>query len=433
MRPVCRLNYVRGRDGTEQPPRPPFLHRVSPRQLLAIDVLIGALLVLVQAHTAFGLHQGPVALVKPPPGAISLAYSTSGLAVFLPALGGGLAIAIRRRAPMTALALMAVSVAVSAGAGVSPVLDPFVAIPVYQVASTYERRRSLLALAMAVALFLGTSLIRSIAVHRGNLETLAFVAAVAAWFVGDSVRVRRTYVSGLAEQAAQRQREEVERAQRSVAEERLQIARELHDVVAHSLSVIAVQSGVGRHVIDSQPQEAKRALAAVEATSRSALDELRRMLGVLRRHDGQPASLAPAPGVGALGPLVEQVRMAGYTVDLVICSNAVGTLSPSVELSIYRIIQEALTNVVKHAGPARVHVEIRDDGDALLLEVTDNGRGLAGMPTDALNGNGTGTHHGIVGMRERVALYGGSLSVGARPEGGFLVSARFPFDALAAS
>ena len=133
------------------------------------------------------------------------------------------------------------------------------------------------------------------------------------------------------------------------------------------------------------------------------------------------------------GSLVEQVRLAGYTVDLVICSNAVTTLSPAVELSLYRIIQEALTNVVKHAGPARVHVEIRDDGDALVLEVTDNGRGLTHPPTETVNGNGGEAHHGIVGMRERVALYDGSLSVGARPEGGFRVSARLPFDALAAS
>jgi signal transduction histidine kinase len=430
---------VRRTDGTEQPPRPPFLHRVSPRQLQILDLIIAAFLVVVMAHAAFGPHQAVSVVTTPASsqtflGPVNVIWSpASQLAIFVPALGAGAAIALRRRAPMTALALMTASIAAGAGAGVSPALDPFVAFPVYQVASTYERRRSLLALVIAVVLFVGTSLIRAIAVHHGNLETLAFVAAVAAWFVGDSVRVRRTYVAGLAEQAEQRQREEVERAQRSVAEERLQIARELHDVVAHSLSVIAVQSGVGRHVIDSQPAEAKRALAAVEATSRSALDELRRMLGVLRRDDGQPAALAPAPGVGALGPLVEQVRLAGYTVDLVICSNAVTTLSPAVELSLYRIIQEALTNVVKHAGPARVHVEIRDDGDALVLEVTDNGRGLTRPPTETASANGGEAHHGIVGMRERVALYDGSLSVGARPEGGFRVSARLPFDALAAS
>jgi signal transduction histidine kinase len=325
-----------------------------------------------------------------------------------------------------------VCIAIGASAGVSPILDPFIGIPMYQVASTYERRRSVPALIAVVSLLLSASAVHSVAVHSIQLETLGIVVGIAAWFVGDSVRARRTYVAGLAEQAAQRQREAVERAQRSVAEERLQIARELHDVVAHSLSVIAVQSGVGRHVIDTQPADAKRALAAVEATSRSALDELRRMLGVLRRDDGQPAALAPAPGVEALDPLMQQVRLAGYDVDLDIRSAAVRTFSAGVEQSIYRIIQEALTNVVKHAGPARVHVEIRDDGDALVIEVNDDGRGLSGAPPYQ-PGADIRAHHGIVGMRERVALYDGSLSVGPRPEGGFRVFACLPFAALAAS
>jgi signal transduction histidine kinase len=413
----------------ERPPRPPFLHRISPTQLLIIDVIIGILVAGARTHSAVTVSgPGPVPFHVTGPGPTS-----SGLEILLPGIGAGLAVALRRRIPITSLALITLCIAVGAGAGASPVIDPFVAIPMYQVASTYGRRRSVPALVIAVALLLIASAARSIALHNSDLQSLAFVIAIAAWFVGDSVRVRRTYVAGLAEQAAQRQREEVERAQRSVAEERLQIARDLHDVVAHSLSVIAVQSGVGRHVIDTQPAEAKRALAAVEATSRAALDELRRMLGVLRRDDGQPAALAPAPGVGALGPLMQQVRMAGYDVDLDIRSVAVRTLSPNVEQSIYRIIQEALTNVVKHAGPARVHVEIRDEGDALVLEVNDDGQGLTALPTGPAVTDGTEAHHGIVGMRERVALYDGSLSVGPRPEGGFRVYARFPFEALAAS
>jgi signal transduction histidine kinase len=209
-------------------------------------------------------------------------------------------------------------------------------------------------------------------------------------------------------------------------------------VVAHSLSVIAVQSGVGRHVIDDQPAEAKKALAAVEATSRSALDELRRMLGVLRRDDGVPASLAPAPGVGSLGPLIEQVQMAGYIVDLDVRSTAVRTVTPTVGLSIYRIIQEALTNVVKHAGPASVLIEISDEGGALVVEVKDDGRGTDTGPTGPSGSRPIGTddedaHHGIVGMRERVALYDGALSAGPRPGGGFAVRARFPIENLVAS
>jgi signal transduction histidine kinase len=391
--------------------------------LQLIDVVVGVVVVVVQAHAAAEFQPGPF------PG---LTQTQPTLEILIPAVGAGVAIAVRRRVPMTALALMALCIAVGAGTGMSTVLDPFIAIPMYQVAATYERRRSLPALFAVVALLVSASTVRSFALHRADLEMLGLVVGIAAWFVGDSVRVRRTYVAGLAEQAAQRQRESEERAQRSVAEERLQIARELHDVVAHSLSVIAVQSGVGRHVIDSQPAEAKKALAAVEATSRSALDELRRMLGVLRRDDGQPAALAPAPGVDALDPLMQQVRMAGYVVDLDIRSTAVGALAPGVEQSIYRIIQEALTNVVKHAGPARVRVEILDVDDALVIEVNDDGRGLS-RPLTEMPDVEDGAHHGIVGMRERVALYDGILSVGPRPEGGFRVYARFQLDTLAAS
>jgi signal transduction histidine kinase len=237
-------------------------------------------------------------------------------------------------------------------------------------------------------------------------------------------------MAGIAEQTAQRQREVVDRAERSIAEERLQIARELHDVVAHSLSVIAVQSGVGHHVIDDQPEEAKKALAAIETTSRSALDELRRMLGVLRRDD-QAAPLGPAHDLSALEALAGQIRAAGFTVDLDLRGITARTFSPAAELSIYRIIQEALTNVVKHAGsPAGVRVEIRDEADALVLEVVDSGRGMVPAATSQHAGQNQGAHHGIVGMRERVALFGGSLSAKPRPEGGFRVLARWPLENL---
>jgi signal transduction histidine kinase len=393
--------------------------------LQLIDLGIAALFLIVATHQAVGFNPG-----NPNGGG-------NGVVIFS-ALLAGLSIALRRRLPNTSLYLMIVVITVDTATNVSPIADAFVAFPMYQVASIHERRRSLPALAFALVCFTAASGVYRFSYHRGGLLNPALVVAIAAWFVGDSVRTRRTYTAGLAEQAAQRQRETIERAQRSVAEERLQIARDLHDVVAHSLSVIAVQSGVGRHVIDDQPAEAKKALAAVEATSRSALAELRRMLGVLRRDDGTPASLAPAPGVGSLGPLIEQVQMAGYIVDLDVRSTAVRTVTPTVGLSIYRIIQEALTNVVKHAGPSRVLIEIRDEGGVLVVEVNDDGRGL---DRDATGPVGVGpdgaddqnVHHGIVGMRERVALYDGSLWAGPRPEGGFAVRAHFPIENLVAS
>lgn len=392
-------------------PRPPLLLRFTPRRLQAIDVGFALLLVLTTVHWAF---------LK--------GHNRSGQ-VFVLAAIAGLSIVIRRRNPMAALVLMTISVGLATAFGENWAIDPLVAIPIYQVASVSERRWSLPAFVVSTAALSLAS--ASAALTHRPAGAGVVVVVVAGWFVGDSIRVRRTYIAGIAEQAAQRQREVAERAQRSVAEERLLIARELHDVVAHSLSVIAVQSGVGRHVIDNQPDEAKKALAAVEATSRSALDELRRMLGLLRRDDQRAAPLAPAHGLSALEALVEQVKAAGFDVDLDVQGVTVGTLSPAAELSIFRIVQEALTNVVNHAGGrATVRVEIRDEADALVLEVNDDGRGMPPTASGQLAGEGQETHHGIVGMRERVALFGGSFSAETRLEGGFRVLARFPFESL---
>ena len=311
------------------------------------------------------------------------------------------------------------------GTGQAYFAEPLIVFPMFQVASTYERRRSLLALIVSCTLVL-VAVGAQLLVHtHGDIASLVIIASIAAWFVGDSVRVRRTYVAGLAEQADQRQREILERAQRSVAEERLQIARELHDVVAHSLSVIAVQSGVGRHVIDEHPAQAKKALAAVEATSRDALSELRRMLGVLRHDDDRPASLIPAPGVSSLPALVEQVCAAGVAVSLDVQQHSARIdLSATADLAVFRIVQEALTNVVKHAGSAAVSVELRDEPNVLVLEILDDGGpGLAPYPStfDTVE-----AHHGIIGMRERVSLFDGVFEARPRPEGGFRVFASLP-------
>jgi signal transduction histidine kinase len=398
-------------------PRPPLLHRVTSRQLQIVDLVVAGLAALVTvAHAA----------ANPFPEAPFLAVILAGSG------------ALRRRVPAVALVMATASVAVAIATGFGQGWGPesFIAIPMYQVASVRDRRHSLPALAVTCVVFLVASAVGDAAANGNGFPALALVSVVTAWFVGDSTRVRRLYVAGLADQAAQRQREAEERAQRSVAEERLEIARELHDVVAHSLSVIAVQSGVGRHVIDDQPGEAKKALAAVEATSRSALTELRRMLGVLRRDEGQPATLVPSPGVAALGALVGQVRAAGFEVTLDSGCVLARTLSPSVQLSIYRIVQEALTNVVKHAGPATVRVDIRDETDALVLEINDDGRGVSGAAasgfgdTSSTGANVDMSHHGIIGMRERVELFDGTFWAGPSPEGGFRVVASFPAECL---
>ena len=389
---------------------PPLLHRVKRHALQSVDYIIALALVFFTV-----LHANR-------PGTLS---SRGTGVVFVVGIIAAASIALRRRYPMLALGLFTVSTCIATAAVQVNFVEPLIAIPAYQVASTYDRRRSLLAIVTVSVLVLVAVLVQ-INVHtHGSIAATAIVALVAAWFVGDSVRVRRTYVAGLAEQTAQRQREVLERSQRSVAEERLQIARELHDVVAHSLSVIAVQSGVGRHVIDEHPTQAKKALAAIESTSRDALNELRRMLGVLRHDDDRPAVLIPDPGVSQLPQLVEQVNTTGVEVHLNMHSAKAKELSATADLAVYRIVQEALTNVVKHAANAKVSVELRDESGVLVLEIVDDGGGAVvpyPQSTDAPQ-----EHHGIIGMRERVALYGGVFEARPRPEGGFRVLARLPF------
>jgi signal transduction histidine kinase len=214
-----------------------------------------------------------------------------------------------------------------------------------------------------------------------------------------------------------------------LAEERLRIAQELHDVVAHSMSVIAVQAGVGAHVLADRPDQARAALDAISATSRGTLNEMRRLLGVLRDADGERAH-APAPGLADVPQLVDDVRKAGVPVTLNVEGSSV-CANGGVELSAYRVVQEALTNVIKHAG-ATTHVDVNVHylPGSLAVEVVDDGRGAAahssgnGGPTE--NGS-AGSGHGLLGMRERVELWGGELTVGPVSGGGYRVKALLPY------
>jgi signal transduction histidine kinase len=246
----------------------------------------------------------------------------------------------------------------------------------------------------------------------------------AAWLLGYFAHNYRAYAARLEERTAELELAREELARRAVTEERLRLARELHDVVAHAMSVIAVQSGVGAHVADTQPKEAAKALSAIEATSRAALTELRRLLGVLRQESQPQGDLAPVPGLADLDSLLAEVAKAGLAVRL----RVEGTPSPlpaGVDLSAYRIVQEALTNVVKHAGPARAQVVVGYRDQDVTVEVTDDGLGV-GAPT----GDGQArVGHGLIGMRERVAAFGGDLEAGPRPGGGFRVAARLPLAA----
>ena len=256
--------------------------------------------------------------------------------------------------------------------------------------------------------------------------TLAVFVLGAVW--GDRKKVRDAYVEQLQLRAAEKERERREAAQRAVAEERLRIARELHDVVAHAMSVVAVQSGVGAHVIDTRPAEAKRLLETISETSRDSLGEMRRLLSVLRA-DPELADddLEPAPGLASLGDLATRVRTAGVPVDLVVRGER--PAGPAgVDLAAYRIAQEALTNVLKHAGRAQASVMVEYKPEAVHLEVVDDGRGAGAMPGPGIaDGNG----QGLVGMRERAAMYDGLLEAGPRPGGGYRVAATLRFSPAA--
>ena len=216
----------------------------------------------------------------------------------------------------------------------------------------------------------------------------------------------------------EREREDRDRA--AVAAEGLRIARELHDVVAHAMSVVAVQAGVGRHVIDTDVDAAREALGVIETTSRGSLVEMRRMLGVLR-HGDEAAALRPMPGLADVPDLVADTRRAGLGVTLD-ASGVTGELPAGVDLAVYRVVQESLTNVLKHGGPV-AHVRVVRGADRVEVEVTDDGAAQGSVGRDA---PGPGGGHGLLGMRERVALFGGSFEAAQRPGGGFRVHASLP-------
>jgi signal transduction histidine kinase len=330
-----------------------------------------------------------------------------------------LPLAARRRFPGAVLATCVASGLAFAALSLPPViLGVAILVAVYSVAAYGDRWVSLAGLAAAAV---GSAAVQLTPGRFENPTPVTNTLIIgAAWLLGHFVGVRRAYTDQL-ERTAELERARAELARRAVAEERLRLARELHDVVAHSISVIAVQSGVGAHVAESQPEEAAKALAAIEATSRAALTELRRLLGVLRQEGEPQGSLAPVPGLADLDALLAEVAKAGLAVRLRV-EGTPWQLPAGVDLSAYRIVQEALTNVVKHAGEARAHVTIGYGDQDVTVEVTDDGLGVT-----APAGDGQGkVGHGLIGMRERVQVFGGDLEAGPRPGGGFRVAARLP-------
>ena len=469
-----------------RPPHPPLTQRMRSGHWIAIDFGVAAFAAL---FLVAAIH--PYLLMDPFPVAVLVAVG-----VFVP-------VALRRRAPMAAFGGLLILAVLLSGMAIAAAAVVFIAAAyaLYAVTLTSSKRTGVAALGLVLTLMViitTTSRDRPTVVLGGAYAPVA-LANVLAWTVGYSVRQRRLYVVRLQQQAASS----------AVADERLRIARELHDVVAHSMSVIAVQAGYGQYVIDDSPDGAREALGAIQVTSREALDEMRRMLGVLRAQDAAPspgvtdqsvaetgfradgatvaanaadgggiapardrsgpAPLSPAPGLANLDRLIKRTCGAGVRVDLEVYGEP-RSLPAGLDLSAYRIIQEALTNVVKHAGSgARCTVHLGYDEGVLAIRVTDDGGPSTTLP--GYGGPNGGSHalradvaadsrvpaavganltagpatlsgwrmpsepsvstgHGIIGMRERAHLCGGKLTARPLREGGFQVTASLPLTTL---
>lgn len=240
----------------------------------------------------------------------------------------------------------------------------------------------------------------------------------AAWWIGEVFRTRDQRELELKEQARQLEKERDENARRAVMDERVRIARELHDVVAHHVSVMGIQAGAARRILKQQPDKANEVLSQIEASSRQAVAELQRLLGFLRE-ENHVDDIAPQPSLQQLDFLVNQIRTTGLTITVKKEGQEI-PLPPGVDLSAYRIVQEALTNTLKHAGPVSADVTIRYMANAVELEIKDNGN----VPESETANENKG--RGLIGMRERVSLHGGDFYAGRIPEGGFLVKAKLP-------
>ena len=407
---------------------PLHVRRLTGSQLQVLDagyaVLVAVLCLYAAAEPGSGWHEP--------------AWVTALAGVAL-----GAPVAIRRNRPMTASALVLAAAALSLAVGVIPdfaAAAPIVAVGLvlYTVGTSLTRRKSAITAVLAVVVIVeGLYLAADSPFDPGIGQASAFAALILGlcWALGWTVRERRAYAAQLNRQATVR----------AVDDERLRIAREMHDIVAHSMSLIAVKATIANHVADERPQEVRDALRVIEATSRTALAELRRTLGALRTE----VELAPAPGIADLPRLVEATTAAGIEVQLHV--EGIANLPEGVGLAVFRIVQEGLTNVVRHAAASHCRVTVADRSGVVVIEIVDDGRGgpagTKGEPDhrrgETENGQTVvndeegwggldgsleadvagGRGQGLIGMRERVALYRGELRAAPGPEGGWVLRA----------
>ncbi|WP_317442045.1 sensor histidine kinase [Streptomyces collinus] len=340
-------------------------------------------------------------------------------ALLLAALGC-FALLWRRKHPFAVAA-----VAVACGVGFqllgfreSPLVTSPIIVSVYTVAARTDRRTAWTMAAASAALLVGADVLHAPDswLEPDNAALLAWTALPAA--VGDGVRSRRAYVAAVEERAEHAERTREQEARQRVAAERVRIARELHDVVAHHIALINAQAGVAVHLGERRPGQILTALKDIQETSRSALDELRVTVGLLRQSDDPEAPRDPIPGLAEVPALLASFERAGLAVRQT-RDGVVEPLAPAVDLAAYRIVQEALTNVRKHAAADHARLFLHYRPQWLTITVEDDGRAGPHEPR-------AGTGHGLIGMRERAASVGGRLTARARPEGGFTVTAELP-------
>jgi signal transduction histidine kinase len=399
---------------SEVDPRPPMLYGLSQTHWVLIDVVVAA------AGIALSLFdsRSPSLEVAPLPRGV-LDISLVVLAC--------VPIAVRRRFPVIALAVVTGAIVALTVLGRSPfALDGMVGVAIYMVATAEPRRRSVLALVVTEVALGGALAIAAARGFTGEEGLHSLLTAGACWFIGDSVAARRRYIAGLVEQAESRQTSEVERRKQAIRAERVRIARELHDVVAHALAVITVKAGVAQLVMEKEPLEASGALKVIEQTGRTAQDEIRLVLGLLREDEDELADRAPAPALTDLKSLVAKVEAAGTSVDLHLSGVDLPVL-PALEISVYRIVQEALTNIVKHAPGACATVRIEVSEREVRIEVTDDGESVRRPVTET--NISSGLQHGLLGMRERAAAFGGTITAEREPGVGFRIVAAIPLSA----
>ncbi|MFD5317692.1 sensor histidine kinase [Streptomyces sp. NPDC127098] len=383
-----------------------FLAR-RPRPLVLLDVALAALLCvgLLWADALSGAHRAVDG---------ELALRTVGIAF------AALAVAARRLCPRLSFAVASLCAFVVAALGGAPQVSVCVALTAYTLAATAEYalwwvRPGVASLLMATGISIGRVSSSWVAVLAANVAIICL-----GWFAGLAAREHRNRIIATAEQEAERERQHAARIRQAAIDERLVIARELHDIVAHSMSLIAVRAGVARMVMDSDPAQVAETLGIVETTTRQALHEMRLLVEVLRHEHAVDPALTPTPGLADTAALADQIRSAGVDLRLDVRGTA-RPLPAAVDLSAYRIAQEALTNVVRHAGPTRATLRIEYRTEDVVIEVTDSGpsephrRKAPGLRPAA--GRAASAGHGLIGMRERAALFDGRLRAGPHGKG----------------